>query len=120
MKLEEMDVFKIGHALTLSIYRLTSDYPDNERFGLVSQMRRGAVSICSNLMEGYHRTGVKEFKHFISIARGSCGELRYQILLSKDLGYIDKNHAVELDEICDRLSRMLRKLYTSLTQHAEP
>ena len=72
-----MDVFKLGHALTLRIYRVTAGYPDNERFGLVSQMRRASVSICSNLMEGYHRVGVNEFKHFINIARGSCGELRY-------------------------------------------
>jgi four helix bundle protein len=119
MNLEEMDVFKLGHALTLRIYGLTGCFPDSERFGLISQLRRGSVSICSNLMEGYYRTGINEFKHFISIARGSCGEVRYQILLSKDLGYLDNKDANELDETCDRLSRMLRKLCTSLTQHAE-
>jgi four helix bundle protein len=114
MNLEDMDVYKLGHELTLQIYRLTADFPDSERFGLVSQMRRASVSICSNLMEGYHRAGRNEFKHFISIARGSCGELSYQLMLSKDLGYIDEGTLSEQRESCERLSRMLRKLYASI------
>ncbi len=70
-------------------------------------------------MEGYHRVGPNEFRQFINIARGSCGELRYQIMLSSDLSYLPEGEAGELDEICDRLSRMLRKFYTSITPHAE-
>ena len=115
-----MDVFKLGHELTLRIYRITKDYPDDERFGLVSQMRRASVSICSNLTEGYHRAGKAEFRHFVNIARGSCGELAYQLLLSRDLAYLNKTVCDDLSEMCERLSRMLRKLYVSLersTQH---
>lgn len=119
MDLQEMDVFKLGHSLTLQVYRITSAFPDHERYGLISQMRRSAASICSNLMEGYHRVGPNEFRQFINIARGSCGELRYQIMLSGDLSYIPKGDAGELDKTCDRLSRMLRKLYTSIAPHAE-
>ena len=114
-----MDVFKLGHELTLRIYRITTDYPDNERFGLVSQMRRASVSICSNLTEGYHRAGKAEFRHFVNIARGSCGELAYQLLLSRDLGYLTKTVCDDLCEICERLSRMLRKLYVYLAQPPE-
>ena len=114
MKLEEMDVFKLGHELALDIYRQTAMFPDIERFGLISQMRRAAVSICSNLTEGYHRGGKNEFRHFVGIARGSCGELAYQILLAHDLGYLDKLHHEELAGKSDRIIRMLNKLASSL------
>lgn len=55
MKVEDMDVFKMAHEMTLKIYKITARYPDNEKFGLVSQMRRASGSICMNLMEGVHR-----------------------------------------------------------------
>ncbi len=115
MKFEAMDVFQLGHALTLEVYRQTSFFPDTERFGLISQMRRAAVSICSNLTEGYHRGGKNEFRHFVGIARGSCGELSYQVLLAHDLGYVDETCRRELMEKCERVIRMLNKLATSLT-----
>ncbi len=114
MKLEEMDVFRLGHELTLDVYRQTSLFPDTERFGLVSQMRRAAVSICSNLSEGYHRGGKNEFRHFVGIARGSCGELSYQVLVAHDLGYIDETCRSELADKCERIIRMLNKLAASL------
>ena len=115
MKLEELDVFRLGHELTLQVYLFTANFPVGERFGLVSQMRRSAVSICSNLAEGYHRESRNEFRHFVSIARGSTGELRYQVLLSKDLGYIDQKKYTDCAEACDRISRMLSKLAASLS-----
>jgi four helix bundle protein len=114
MKLENLDVFRLGHELTLQVYALTTLFPHGERYGLVSQMRRSAVSICSNISEGYHRESKNEFRHFLSIARGSTGELCYQLLLSKDLGYIDEEKFNELKEKGDRVSRMLTKLSASL------
>ena len=114
MKLEDMDVFKRGHEMTLQVYKVTADFPECERFGLISQLRKAAVSICSNLVEGYHRAGKNEFKHFISIARGSCGELNYQLMLSKDLGYINERTFTEISETCERVIRMLSKLYSSI------
>jgi four helix bundle protein len=114
MKLEEMDVFKLGHELTLDIYRKTSFFPDNERFGIISQMRRAAVSICSNLTEGYHRGGKGEFKYFVGIARGSCGELGYQLRLARDLSYLDDSSYNDLARMCDRVIMMLNKLASSL------
>lgn len=121
MKLADLDVFRLGHELTLQIYTQTVRFPEGERFGLVSQMRRAAASICSNISEGYHRESRNEFRHFLSIARGSTGELAYQLLLAKDLGYIDQVMFTELTDTCDRVSRMLTKLSASLggTQHAE-
>jgi four helix bundle protein len=77
MRIEDFDVFRLSHSFTLSIYQITEKYPGSEKFGLTSQMRRAAASLCMNLMEGAHRIGKKELSHFVSIARGSCGEVKY-------------------------------------------
>jgi four helix bundle protein len=114
MKTEDLDVFKIGHEASLKIYKATSYYPEEEKFNLISQMRRASSSICMNLMEGSHRITKNEYKHFVSISRGSCGEIKYQLLLSKDLGYIDEKTYQELIELYERISMMLTKLYNSL------
>lgn len=78
-----------AHQLVLFIYSITKNLPNEEKFGLVSQMRRAAISIPSNIVEGHSRKTQNEFINFLSIARGSLNELRYQILLSKNLKYID-------------------------------
>jgi four helix bundle protein len=114
MKVEDLDVFQLSHRLVLEIYRATEQYPGSEKFCLTSQMRRTSSSICMNLMEGSSRMGKKEYRHFVSIARGSCGEVKYQIKLSKDLGYLEMNTFSELTEGCERISMMLMKLYKSL------
>jgi len=114
MKVEDLDVFKLAHDLALKIYKTTAVYPEGERFGLISQMRRAATSICMNLMEGAHRISKNEYKHFVSIARGSCGEIKYQLMLSKDLGYISRNIFKEMIDAYERVSMMLTKLYSSL------
>jgi len=83
---EDLDVFKLAHRLVLKIYPLTSTFPKEELYGLTSQMRRSAVSIPSNLSEGANRLTSAEYRHFVGIARGSVGEICYQILLTKDRG----------------------------------
>lgn len=114
MKVEDLDVFKLAHKLALRIYKITASYPESERFGLTSQMRRASASVCMNLMEGAHRFGKNEYKHFVSISRGSCGEIKYQLMLSRDLEYIDENTFKEMFESYERVSMMLTKLYNSL------
>jgi len=114
MKVEELDVFKLAHQLTLQVYQITSKFPESERFGMISQMRRAAGSVCMNLSEGAHRVGKNEYKHFVSISKGSCGELKYQLILSKDLGYITEDAYKEIFEAYERVSMMLTKLYSSL------
>lgn len=112
--IEELDVFLLAHDLARRIYRLTDSFPPAERFGLTSQMRRAAASIPTNLMEGAYRIGANELRRFVSIARGSCGELRYQLSLARDLGYLSEQDQTPLRSDCDRISQMLMKLYLSL------
>ena len=114
MQIEELDVFKLSHELTLKTYKITSDFPVEEKFGLTSQMRRSAASVPTNLMEGSHRFSKNEYKHFVSISRGSTGETKYHLLLSKDLGFIQEDVYNELKDGYERISMMLTKLYGSL------
>jgi len=88
MEFEKLDVFKIAHVLTKEIYKITKNFPKDETYGLVSQLRRASSSIPANLIEGNYRFTKNEFKYFISIARGSCGEVKYFLLLNYELGYI--------------------------------
>jgi four helix bundle protein len=90
-KVEDLDVFKVSHSLTLEIFEFTKTFPKGEKFGLISQMRRAAYSIPMNLMEGAHRLSSKEYRQFVGIAKGSAGEIKYQLLLVKDLKYISED-----------------------------
>jgi len=103
---EELIVWQKSHQLTLKTYKLTKDFPKEELYGLVSQMRRAAVSIPSNISEGFRRRSAKDSVHFYVMAQGSLEELRYQLLLSRDLGYIaeiEYNKNKELTDECGKL-----------------
>ena len=91
--------------LVEDIYKLTASFPIEEKFGLVSQMTRAAVSIPSNIAEGAGRNSDKDFAHFISIAIGSLYELNTQIVLSERLGYINQSQSQELQKKLDNLQR---------------
>ena len=98
----------------LNIYKVTSDYPKEELFGIVSQMRRAAVSIPSNIAEGYGRIYGKETSKFLSNALGSAAELETQLIISKDLGFLPVNQAEQmLGEIAE-IIRMLTSLIKTL------
>lgn len=109
-----LDAWKSAMALVSSIYRITRKFPKEELYGLTSQMRRAAVSIPSNLAEGAARTGQKEFAQFLSIAKGSLSELETQLLISADLGFLEKNH--EIFQQAEKVSRLLAGLHRSLTK----
>ncbi|HYH85814.1 MAG TPA: four helix bundle protein [Pyrinomonadaceae bacterium] len=111
----DLEVWRKAMSLTREIYTATALYPNEEKFGLVSQMRRAAVSIPSNLAEGHARRGAGEFKHFISIATGSVAELETQVILSADLGFLDRSMENDLLRRLDEIGKMLRGLYKSLT-----
>ena len=93
------------------VYRLTAGYPSEERFGLVSQMRRAAVSVPSNIAEGAARDSSNEFRNFLSIARSSLSELDTQLDLSRDLGFITESSRSEIDRLLTRVDKMLYALH---------
>ena len=109
-KVEEYEVFKRAHLLVLRIYDLTKNFPKEEIFNLTSQIRRSAYSIPMNLVEGGAKISEKEFSYHIVRALGSCEELRYQILLAKDLNYISKDNFEEIEKECEDIKKMLTKL----------
>jgi four helix bundle protein len=104
-------------SLTKALYVATSSFPQEEKFGLVSQMRRAAVSIPSNLAEGHARSGGGEFKHFISIAMGSVAELETQTILSIDLGYLSEETGNDILSRLDELGKMLRGLQKAINNY---
>lgn len=112
-KVEELDVFKLSHSLALEVFQLTKTLPGEEKFGLISQMRRAAYSVPMNLMEGSHRLSSKEYQQFVGIARGSAGEMKYQLLLVKDLKYISEESYSQLLPECEHVSQRLTKLAKS-------
>jgi len=111
---ENLDVFKLAHDLTIDVYRLTDSFPKEEIFSLISQMRRASSSIGMNLMEGAMRLGTKEYRQFVGVARGSAGEVCYQLLLARDLGYISQERHDELRSKADRILQMLSRLASTL------
>ncbi len=98
-----LEVWKQSMELARNIYRKTKKFPADERFGLVVQMRRSAVSIPSNIAEGACRGSRKDFIRFLMIARGSLGEIETQSYLAKDLGYLE-----DIDEIIQLTNRVFR------------
>ena len=103
----ELEVWQLGHALTLAIYAATKSFPKEELFGLTGQMRRAAASIPANIAEGCGREGDAELKRFLNIALGSACEVDYFIQLGADLGYLAPETAQPLAASCLRLRRQL-------------
>ena len=108
----DLDVWKDGIALVKLVYGFTSQLPQHEQFGLVSQMRRAAISIPSNIAEGAARSSRIEFARFVSIARGSIAELETQFIIVVELGYV--NDAEGILEHVHRLYARLNKLHATL------
>ncbi|OGC61191.1 hypothetical protein A3J33_02895 [candidate division WWE3 bacterium RIFCSPLOWO2_02_FULL_53_10] len=104
---KELTVWQKAIALVKNIYGLTKNFPQNEQFGIVSQMRRAAVSIPSNIAEGYGRKSPKEYKQFYSIAYGSALELDTQLLICRELGFINFTEHEKADGILQEVIKML-------------
>ena len=115
-----LEVWQKAHQLTLSIYRITKRFPDEERFGLVSQLRRASASIGANLAEGCGRGSDADFSRHVQIAMGSACEVEYHVLLSRDLGYVDDASHQTLHEDTARIKRMLTSLLKSLKPDSKP
>ena len=111
---KELKVWQKSYQLCLEMYKATKTFPKNEGFGLTSQMRRAALSIPSNIAEGYGRKTTPEYVRFLYIAYGSTCELETQLLLSGDLGYLSKESLLELQGDIGEVERMLKALIKSL------
>lgn len=100
--------------LVTAVYCATRSFPQEERYGLTNQLRRAAVSVPSNIAEGQARFSQKEFKHFLSQARGSLVEIETQVLISQNLGYMPTSSAQPLLEAAAELGRILNGLIGSI------
>jgi len=104
---KDMQVWHKAHSLVIKIYKLTSLFPADEKFGLISQMRRAVSSIAINIAEGCGRGSNIEFKRFLDIAMGSANEVEYEILLARDLEYIDDKYYNEIMSYIEEVKKML-------------
>lgn len=101
-----------GHQLVIDIYRTTQSFPKTEVYGLTSQMRRAAVSVTSNIAEGYGRQSYKDKVNFFYQAQGSLIEVKNQLLVAKDVGFLPEKHYQELHQQCNQTHKLLQGLIT--------
>ena len=111
----QLKVWQKAHALVLNIYGASRDFPSEERFGLTIQLRRASVSFASNIAEGCGRSSNPALSHFLSIAAGSESEVEYQLLLARDLNYLDKEQHHKLDVQINEVKRMLNSFMQKLS-----
>lgn len=112
----DLHAWRSAHTLAISIYSATKNFPSSEQFGLISQIRRAAVSITSNIAEGFGRRSVADRSHFYDMARASLAELQSQLLLAKDIDYLPAetfnelaNQSVEVHKILTGLINATRR-----------
>ncbi|MCH7766794.1 MAG: four helix bundle protein [Acidobacteria bacterium] len=115
---EDLEVWRKAHELTLLSYRLTRAFPPDERFGLISQLRRASSSVAANIAEGYGRRTTKELLRSLRIANGEAEETRYFSLLSKDLSYMNAQEFDTVNQWCQSVSQLLSALGRSLQASA--
>ena len=113
---KDLKVWQKGIEIVDKIYLLTDSFPRDELYGLVSQMRKAAVSIPSNVAEGFVRHHSKEYKQFLYISVGSCAEMETQIIISHRRNYIPKKKLEELAEDINHETRMLMILINKLSR----
>jgi len=111
-----LQIWQKGHQLTLDIYKMTKAFPKEELYGVVSQLRRAASSVPTNIAEGCARGSDKDFARFIQIALGSANETEYLILLSGDLGYASLEETKMVTEELQSLKKMLTSLLKTLNK----
>jgi four helix bundle protein len=103
----DLAVWQRSVELALAVYKLTSVFPESERFGLISQLRRAAVSIPSNIAEGYGRSSKGEYVQFLGHARGSNSEVETQLVIARALGFGSKQAIESAEGLCNEVGRML-------------
>ena len=110
----DLNIWKVGIELVKDIYKSTEKFPKQEMYGIVSQMRRSAISIPSNVAEGFKRYHNKEYRQFLYVTLGSCAELETQVTIAKELKYIHADKEAILLEKLDHIGRMITNLLKKL------
>ncbi len=113
-KYEDLKIWNKAMVLTEEVYKISKELPKDEKYGLISQIKRCSVSIPSNIAEGAGRNSKKEFLYFVSIAQGSLMELETQLLLLNRLSMVEKGNVNPLLEICSEVRKMNYALQKSL------
>lgn len=119
-RFDQLSIWKQGMDIVKEIYLLTRMFPKDEMFGLTSQMRRAAISIPSNIAEGFNRYNRGDFKRFLDIALGSAGELETQVLLSLQLNLIDKQTQSKIKSMLNEEQKMIKKMLAHLRNTKDP
>ena len=119
-RFEQLQVWQKAKVLTLEVYRTSRTGPFARDFGLRDQVQRAAVSVMSNIAEGFGRFTRPEVRRFLSIARGSAAEVQSQLYLARELGYLTSEEHRALNALCYEISRMLAALRTSLDKPPPP
>jgi four helix bundle protein len=115
-RFEDLEAFQMARELTKQLYRVTGTGRFARDYGLRDQITRAAISIMSNVAEGFERGGDKEFLQFLSLAKGSCGEIRAQLYVGIDQGYIDEQQFTTLVDQASRIGRALAGLMKYLRE----
>ncbi len=107
---KELRMWQKGIEIVKDVYTLTREFPKEEIYGLTAQMRRSAISIPSNIAEGFKRSFPKEYKQFLHISLGSAAELETQLVIAKELGFISDDGLKDISEKLDHVSKMMSSL----------
>ena len=110
----KLRAFELADQLALAIYKCTKSFPKEEMFGLTSQLRRAAVSVPSNIVEGCAKSSQADYSRFLEIAYGSVCEVEYQLSLAERLGYLEENNTKEVTSLANETGRVLNGLLRSL------
>jgi len=113
---EKLDVWRRAVDFVVAVYKMTESFPRDERFGLISQIRRAAVSIPANIAEGAARRSSKEFKYFLSNAQGSVSELATELLIAQKLGYLNQKTFETGNDELTSIGRMILGLSRSVSR----
>lgn len=113
-RFEKLKVWQRAHNLVIGIYKVTASFPKEEKYSLTDQVKRSSASIAANIVEGSERQTVKEYLQFLHIAKGSCAETKYHLLLARDLGYLKETDYCELSEMAVEMSKMISSLISYL------
>lgn len=112
---KQLEIWQLGFELTLACYQMTKHFPDDEKFGLTSQMRRSCVSIPANIAEGSGRRSEKDFSRFLEIALGSSFEFETHFMIADELGYLERTDPKAMYELVNKVQRKTNALITRLS-----